>query len=238
MRRTALLALLLIATATAAGASQEKFTIRLLAPSAQTEVDAGSTQILAWQNDGTLRNVEEWEAFLSVDGGRTYPIRITPHLDASIHAFPWSVPLLPGADVSILLRLGDEREEHAIVFPERLRIRKAIPPETLAHQIDAQVANRSDILNDHGTLLVDWVDGTRDGRALRHTIVHNAALAAVHDFANRDPDPSPVVSRDSIPSPIRVAAAAAIAQPSTQHAARSTVIVPSDILTLVRRLNI
>src|SRR5215471_18068604 len=94
MRRMALLSLLLIAAAATAGAAQEKLAVRLLAPAAHAEVDPGSTVLLAWESAGTPADVEEWEAFLSVDGGRTYPIRITPHLDASIHAFPWNVPLL------------------------------------------------------------------------------------------------------------------------------------------------
>lgn len=238
MRRITLLSLLLLAAAATVSAAQEKLAVRLLAPAVHAEADPGSTLLLAWENDGTLKDVEEWEAFLSVDGGRTYPIRITPHLDASIHAFPWNVPLLPGADLSILLRLGNERTEHEIAFPGHLRIRKTIPPELLARRIDAQAAQRTEVLNDHGQLLVEWIDGTRDGLALRHTVVRDTMLNAAYDFASSDPQTSPAVSRHSIESATPVTRAAVIARLERTTPRSHPQPFRSDILTLVRRLNI
>ena len=38
---------------------------------------------------------EEWEAFLSFDGGATYPVRITPHLDLELRRVRWQVPAIP-----------------------------------------------------------------------------------------------------------------------------------------------
>src|ERR1051326_1470417 len=37
-------------------------------------------------------NAEEWEAFLSLDGGAYYAFRITPHLDVARRTFTWVVP--------------------------------------------------------------------------------------------------------------------------------------------------
>src|SRR5258708_1421835 len=59
----------------------------------------------------------EWEAFLSVDGGHYYAIRITPHLDADVRSFVWRVPNVVSRNPRILIRVGDERSERAIELP-------------------------------------------------------------------------------------------------------------------------
>lgn len=56
------------------------------APRAGAELAAGSLATVAW--DGPPRGAEEWEAFLSLDGGRTYRLRITPHLVAPFRHRP------------------------------------------------------------------------------------------------------------------------------------------------------
>jgi len=65
---------------------------------------------------------EEWEAFLSVDGGAHYAVRITPHLDASIHSYRFRVPNVAARDARILLRTGDEVHERIVMIPRSFTI--------------------------------------------------------------------------------------------------------------------
>lgn len=117
MRRTLLLAALLLAnTATA------RELVHLVAPS-HAVLDGGARAEVAWEPAANLpRDVEEWEAFLSVDGGAHYAVRITPHVDASVRRFTFTVPNVSSADARILLRLGDEEHERIIALPQHFTI--------------------------------------------------------------------------------------------------------------------
>src|ERR1043165_4959627 len=103
---------LALSLAPAGFARETGASIRLVAPRAGATLAAGSTAELEWAPNepfADLPQVEEWEAFLSVDGGATYPVRITPHLDQDLRRIQFQVPSLPTADARILLRFGDER---------------------------------------------------------------------------------------------------------------------------------
>jgi hypothetical protein len=65
---------------------------------------------------------DEWEAFLSVDGGRTFPVRITPHLPVAESSFAWTVPALPTPAARIRLRFGVAGVERERVSPDRFAI--------------------------------------------------------------------------------------------------------------------
>ena len=65
---------------------------------------------------------EEWEAFLSVDGGRTFPVRITPHLPIAESSFAWTVPALPTPAARIRFRFGVGGVEHERASPDRFAI--------------------------------------------------------------------------------------------------------------------
>jgi len=169
----------LAALGTAAGvsAAEPSFDVHLVEPAAGIDLAAGSTTSIAWQASGTPANVEEWEAFLSVDGGRTYPLRVTPHLDATIHRFQWNVPNLPGAQVAVLLRFGDENEERRFVFPARARIRGVASSLALFRDpepIQADERGHDVDLGDEGATA--WVEGSRDGSSLRHVVLHGKSM--------------------------------------------------------------
>jgi hypothetical protein len=75
---------------------------------------------------GSLAAVE-WEAFLSLDGGRTYPVRITPHLDLSIRRrFHFQVPAFPTRD-GLAVPVGAS-EPLATPLPGRLETGSAVLP--------------------------------------------------------------------------------------------------------------
>ena len=118
MRRFAILALLLSAAFAARAES-----LRLISPGDRTTLRGGQFVTLSWTPEHLTRNSEEWEAFLSVDGGRYYSVRLTPHLSIAIHSFEVLVPNVDSDDVRLLFRTGNERNESIIEMPQRLRIR-------------------------------------------------------------------------------------------------------------------
>jgi hypothetical protein len=124
MRRVLLV--LLLAAPLAANA--EVLSIRLEQPAKGATLTGGSTATIAWSATSLDSEVEEWEAFLSVDGGRYYGARITPHLDASIREFRWTVPNVSSRDARILLRFGNEKNERVVELPVSLKIEAAAPP--------------------------------------------------------------------------------------------------------------
>ena len=65
---------------------------------------------------------EEWEAFLSVDGGAHYAVRITPHLDAGVRSYRFRVPNVATRDARVLLRNGDELHERIVMVPRSFTI--------------------------------------------------------------------------------------------------------------------
>jgi hypothetical protein len=114
---SAVLALLAFGAASAAAASP-----RLLQPSPGTSIDSGSVLRIEWS--GAPHRAREWEAFLSLDGGRSFPLRVTPHLEVAARSFDWIVPRLSSADARIRLRFGrDGRDERDFDLPDSFRIR-------------------------------------------------------------------------------------------------------------------
>src|SRR5260370_42169659 len=101
--------------------------VRIDQPANGTALIGGSTAVIQWSGSVDRdRDIGEWEAFLSVDGGQYYSVRITPHLDISIHEFRWTVPNVSSRDARILLRFGNEETEQLIELPSTLRIEAGI----------------------------------------------------------------------------------------------------------------
>jgi hypothetical protein len=117
--------------------------------------------------------IEEWEAFLSLDGGATYPVRITPHLDQDLRRVRWQVPPFPTKDARILLRFGDEREETAVELPQRFAITAspALFPvlEKTFTLVRSAISPGEPALPGHAGV-VAWVEGSRRGGSLRQVV--------------------------------------------------------------------
>jgi hypothetical protein len=147
--------------------------VRLVAPAAEEVLVGGAPAAIAWEPLEVLDRlgpVEEWEAFLSLDGGSHYTIRLTPHLSRTLHRFVWSVPPTPSADARILLRFGDERREHAWRIDRRFRIVVARGGERgdLIAPARALAPGEAPLPGEAG--VASWVEGTRQGAALRQVV--------------------------------------------------------------------
>ncbi len=230
----------LMATLAAAGATAAVAppVVRLVAPADGATLVAGATAWLDWEPLGDLDPaIEEWEAFLSVDGGRYYAVRLTPHLDLDRWRFAFEVPDLPTADARLLLRFGDERTEVGVELPARLRIVRERSAPAAASALPVLAAGEAARPGDPGVLA--WVAGGRDGRGLSHRRAADppgAAPAQLWAMGAALVGVAPVDLRPAAPSASAVARA-----PQTAAARpRGAVVVPrasADPLLLTGRRN-
>jgi hypothetical protein len=174
MRRHLLvLAITLGVVAPAAGMPAAPGPVQLAAPRAGETLRAGDMAELAWEPRGVaagLHHVEEWEAFLSFDGGATYPVRITPHLDLALRRVRWQVPAIPTHDARILLRFGDERQETIVELPQRFAIAPSPWPAPLFGGGARRAASPGEPALPGRPGVVAWVEGSRQGGALRAVV--------------------------------------------------------------------
>jgi len=109
-------------------------------------------------------NAEEWEVFLSLDGGAYYAFRITPHLDVARRQFTWVVPNVDTTRARILIRAGDERTETLFELPATFAIvrdaRAEAPHATVVPSMPGEAAREGD------PGVVAWTDGDRAGEGL------------------------------------------------------------------------
>ena len=238
------LAWFVLALAPAAFAREAGAPVRLVAPRAGAALAAGSTAELEWaplEAFAGLPEVEEWEAFLSLDGGATYPVRITPHLDQDLRRIHWLVPSFPTADARILLRFGDERREIAVELPQRFSIVPSVEKTFLLAR-SALAPGEPAFPGRAG--VVAWVEGSRRGGSLRQVVAAEgpglrARLQppASHPAAAvLEAEQEPLQSPNSLPGN-----GTAAALPGSRRAALSPSgsgpFLSSDILLLIQRQN-
>lgn len=221
--------------------------VELTAPLAGTALVGGATAEIAWRPAAgfdALAGATEWEAFLSVDGGRSYPVRLTPHLDLERRRFAVRVPDLPSDDVRLLLRIGDERAERAVRFATRLRIVRPASPAAVGVEEAFSTALSSapgEPALPGGAGVLFWVEGGRDGSNLRQRRAlppgtHSAAVPILLAggplaLGSDDSDGLPFGER-----PARATHPAAEGAPRVVVAAAEPPTV-SDILLLIQRQN-
>jgi hypothetical protein len=208
----------------------------LIAPRGGAVLEGGRETTLTWSASSLPAHAEEWEAFLSLDGGRYYATRITPHLDATTHSFRWRVPNVAASDVRILFRVGNEREETAIEFPETFRIVPAIAPVEVAelHATLTEVAGESAL--PASPPVIEWVSGDRRGAGLATSRHRDATTLHGHDAA-RGATGVVVIHLSSVSS-LRPAATSAGIIKSTSSRAAQPPRAPRPLLLLLTRLNV
>lgn len=144
--------------------------VRWLTPAASGTFVAGDTLAVAWEPGtrfGALDVAVEWELFLSYDGGASWPVRLTPHLDVAVRRQTIRLPELASDGVRLLMRIGDERREYEVELPVALRI---LPPRAAAVATAGAVrwsATRGEIARPGERGVALWSEGGRDGRHAR-----------------------------------------------------------------------
>jgi hypothetical protein len=134
--------------------------LRLTAPHAGEVLQGGAFATVQWSATGVQPNAEEWEAFLSIDGGAYYAFRITPHLDLGIRRFAFVVPNVDTANARILIRTGDEKRETLWELPERFSIVRGARAEV---QVPHVGSARGEAAREGDPAVLSWTDGQRNG---------------------------------------------------------------------------
>jgi hypothetical protein len=156
MRRVSL-AVALLAFAFVARAES----LRVVAPANGATLRGGSFAELRWTSAQLPVPAEEWEAFLSVDGGKYYAFRVTPHLDINLRSFTFVVPNIDTRSARILIRTGDE--VHELHFESRDSfsiVRDAKAEESLPRVLQPR---HGEAAREGDPAVLAWADGARDG---------------------------------------------------------------------------
>ncbi|HEX7253034.1 MAG TPA: hypothetical protein VF376_09155 [Thermoanaerobaculia bacterium] len=102
---------LTLAAAVLMGAAPAAFAAPgFLRPAASEQLEPGSTVELLWILDGIPSDAGEAELVLSLDGGRTFPVRVTRDFDPATRRLLWHVPALPTNQARLALRAGADEE--------------------------------------------------------------------------------------------------------------------------------
>jgi hypothetical protein len=232
--------------ATAARPASAVVPLRLLSPGDGAVLRSGSLATLEWVPSAAFSGPErweEWEAFLSLDGGATYPVRLTPHLDRELRRIRFKVPALPTADARLLLRIGDERREIAFELPERFTI--AAAPGLLPDALDLPrtVWRRGEPARPGEAGVLVWVEGSRRGGALREVVAEEPAQVTSSGVEPAQGRPAPaVVPSEEPPSGVPATDLDSLTElhpPRTGTTANPRASRPAitDILLLMKRQN-
>jgi hypothetical protein len=103
-------------------ATTGQYVARLISPVAGQVLLPGQQVRVEWKT--SLPNVDlawcELELYLSVDGGASFPFRITPQLDPRATFFYWTVPNIPTTKAVLDVRFGCEGTYPESYSPQRL----------------------------------------------------------------------------------------------------------------------
>ncbi|HEV2719206.1 MAG TPA: hypothetical protein VG323_04240 [Thermoanaerobaculia bacterium] len=135
----------------------------LAAPALQAGTVLRGGAFATIERPAVAANAEEWEAFLSLDGGKYYAFRITPHLDIARKQFIWLVPNADTTNARILIRAGNERRETLYEQPATFAIvrdARAVAPRTTVVPAEGEPARAGE------PGVVGWTDGDRAGGAI------------------------------------------------------------------------
>jgi len=98
-----------------AAASESRF----LTPANGEVLASGVTHEARWLSVcPSSRDADEMEVLLSIDGGRTFPIRLTAELPLCASSFRWKVPAVSSDQARLAVRMGRDghAESEEIVF--------------------------------------------------------------------------------------------------------------------------
>lgn len=227
-----LLAVALLASAPFARAA----TLQLDAPRDGAALRGGELAALQWSARDLSAGAEEWEAFLSVDGGRYYAYRITPHLDLA-RRVTWTVPNVDARDARILIRIGNEERETAFELPQRFTITRnphiaaELPPVEPAG--DAEAARAGD------PNVVAWAAGDRGGSRITQESNGRRTLPAAWKIAGDSHEIVTPASHETARASANILVALRIefgARALADSYARD--VPPADLLLVCRRRNV
>jgi len=103
------------------------YSVRLISPAAGDVLVPGQRTTITWQSSISKGFDITWceqEIYLSVDGGKSTAMRISPQLDPAAQSFDWVVPNAPTDSAVIDLRFGCEGTLRETAYPQTAAIFK------------------------------------------------------------------------------------------------------------------
>lgn len=167
--------------------SAQADTLRLLAPANGVTLRGGSFAELRWSAARLPAGAEEWEAFLSVNGGKYYAFRVTPHLEIDLQRFTFIVPNVDTHDARILIRVGNEVRETQFEIPASFSIAydsTAFEGRLNAGTTPGEAAREGD------PPVVAWTDGARNGSGLTQRASPTLPSASIRSLTKVTADAS------------------------------------------------
>src|SRR5947207_7689447 len=160
--------------------------LHVVAPANGVSLRGGTFAELRWSAGQLPSFAEEWEGFLSIDGGKYYAFRITPHLDIDLQRFTFVVPNVDTRAARILIRTGNE--VHETHFESRslfsiVRDRDAEAPRLLQF-------GRGEAAREGDPAVLSWTDGARNGSGVTQqssTPVRSSSLDHVASTTSEAP---------------------------------------------------
>ena len=230
--RRPLLAIMLCAFATLARAGS----LRLTSPAAGTTLRGGSFAELRWSAGQLPASSEEWEAFLSIDGGKYYAFRVTPHLDIALRSFTFVVPNVDTKTARILIRTGDEVHEAHFETADFFSIERDPNAErVVSHLLQF---GRGEAARDGDPAVLSWTEGPRNGSATTQQSSTNIPVPALSPLPEAGSDAQAAIAPavHHVAAPVTVE----VRRVSCDRYLRSAepLVRSDDLLLVCRRLNI
>src|SRR5438046_1448123 len=134
----------------------------VVAPANGATLRGGTFAELRWSAGQLPSSAEEWEGFLSIDGGKYYAFRITPHLDIDLQRFTFVVPNVDTRAARILIRTGNEVHEMHFESGSLFSIVRD-PNAEIPRLLEF---GRGEAARDGDPAVLSWTEGTRNGSSV------------------------------------------------------------------------
>ena len=163
--------------------------IEVSTPHDRGTLHGGSYAPLSWSGEKLPAHADEWEAFLSIDGGGHYAFRITPHLNLRLRRVTWLVPNVDAADARILIRTGDEKDKREFVLPMSFVIvrngKQSLPPL----EVTASEPGERGV--------IQWAEGDRAATRVTQVaiVIPPGGMTSIRDVAAHDSVPADAPKR-------------------------------------------
>ncbi len=155
--RAEVAALCLFLAASALSAAENALPGPLVPPLAGASVRGGDILDLSFRFPRGMVP-DEWEAYLSLDGGETYPVRLTGDQPPSSTSLAVRVPNLPTEAARILVRAGgdegtgdSDRYERDVAVSDLFRIAPGNAPPERIFKDDGRIPRRGDLVR------IEWL---------------------------------------------------------------------------------
>lgn len=217
--------------------------VELVSPRTGVILPGGGEAVLEWRAPVALPGVEEWEAFLSVNGGASYAFRLTPHLDVALRRVSVRLPMAPTDNARLLLRFGDERRETLVELPVRFAITVPAASTLASPGLDVRVEHFApgEAARPGDPGVVAWSAGPRSGD--RPVEVEAGETPLGWRPAASASSAAPAAAAEPPPSPVGLAAlaessdAAPLPRAAAGGSATAPRVPPLDVLDRTQRLN-